>query len=90
MHRSNDGWTRTLAAYTSFSFLMASQALVWKVHCLVGALSLAARIRDKGAEPTVDEINLLDTFFANGKLNGLFTPETYHVIDYDQEWDEGR
>jgi len=23
-------------------------------------------------------------------LNGLFTPETYHVIDYDQEWDEGR
>jgi hypothetical protein len=23
-------------------------------------------------------------------LNKLFTPETYHVIDYDQEWDEGR
>lgn len=90
LHRSNDGWTRTLAAYTSFSFLMASQALVWKVHFFVGSLSLAARIRDKGAEPTVDEINLLDTIFANDKLNTLFTPDTYHVIDYDQEWDEGR
>jgi hypothetical protein len=52
--------------------------------------SLGARIRDKGAEPTVDEINLLDTIFANEKLNTLFTPDTYHVIDYDQEWDEGR
>jgi hypothetical protein len=69
---------------------MASQALVWKIHFFVGTLSLAARIRDKGAEPTVDEINILDTIFANEKLNGLFTPETYHVIDYDQEWDEGR
>jgi hypothetical protein len=90
MHRSNDGWTRTLAGYTSFSFLMASQALIWKIHFAVGTLALAARIRDKGAEPTVDEINILDTIFANEKLNGLFTPETYHVIDYDQEWDEGR
>ena len=62
---------------------MASQAIVWKVHFAVGALSLAARIRDKGAEPTIDEINLLDTIFANDKLNGLFTPDTYHVIDYD-------
>lgn len=49
-----------------------------------------ARIRDKGAEPTVDEILVLDTVFGNDKLNTLFTPTTYHIIDYDQEWDEGR
>jgi hypothetical protein len=89
-HRSNDGWTRTLFGYTAFSFLMASQALIWKMHFLFGTLSLLARIRDKGAEPTVDEIYILDTIFANQKLAALFTPETYHVIDYDQEWDEGR
>lgn len=46
-----------------------------------------ARIRDKGAEPTIDEVHVLDTIFKNEKLNKLFTPETYHVIDYDQEWD---
>jgi hypothetical protein len=48
------------------------------------------RIRDKGSEPTIDEIFILDTIFANEKLSQLFTPNTYHVIDYDQEWDEGR
>jgi len=90
VHRSNDGWTRTLAGYTCFSFLMTSQALVWKVHFLAGTFALLARIRDKGAEPTVDEIHVLDTIFANERLSALFTPETYHVIDYDQEWDEGR
>jgi predicted ATPase len=69
---------------------MASQALVWKIHVFCGTLTLLARIRDKGAEPTIDEINVLDTVFSNEKLSKLFTPETYHVIDYDQEWDEGR
>lgn len=90
LHRSNDGWTRTLVGYTAFSFLMASQALVWKIHFVLGCLTTAARIRDKGAEPTVDEINILDTIFAHEKLSQLFSPETYHVIDYDQEWDSGR
>jgi hypothetical protein len=90
MHRSNDGWTRTLVGYTCFSFLMASQALVWKIHFIAGTLATLARIRDKGAEPTVDEIHILDTIFGNEKLAGLFTPETYHVIDYDQEWDNAR
>ena len=90
LHRSNDGWTRTLTGYTAFSFLMASQALIWKIHFVAGSMALLARIRDKGAEPTVDEIAILDTIFAHEKLAGLFTPETYHVIDYDQEWDEGR
>lgn len=32
LHRSNDGWTRTLVAYTTFCFLMAHQALFWKMH----------------------------------------------------------
>jgi hypothetical protein len=28
--------------------------------------------------------------FKNEKLSGLFSPTTYHVIDYDQEFDTGR
>ena len=90
LHRSNDAWTRVMFGWTSFSFLMLSQALIWKIHFAFGTLAMLARIRDKGAEPTVDEIYILDTIFQNDKLNQLFTPETYHVIDYDQEWDEGR
>lgn len=90
LHRSNDGWTRTLVGYTSFCFLMFNQALIWKMHFFFFLLTTAARIRDKGAEPTIDEVWVLDTIFKNEKLNKLFTPETYHVIDYDQEWDEGR
>jgi len=90
LHRSNDGWTRSLFGYTAFAFLMTPQALVWKIHFIAGSLCLASRIRDKGAEPTVDEINLLDTIFANPRLAELFSPKTYHVIDYDQEWDQGR
>ena len=50
----------------------------------------ATRIRDRGAEPTVDEVHVLDTLFKNEKVKSLFTPETYHVIDYNQEWDNGR
>lgn len=53
-------------------------------------MATLSRIRDKGTEPTIDEVLVLDTVFANEKLSELFTPETYHVIDYDQEWDEGR
>ena len=63
---------------------------MWKVHFIFGALITAARIRDKGAEPTVDEIHVFDTIFANEKIKALFTPTTFHVIDFDQEWDEGR
>jgi hypothetical protein len=74
LHRSNDGWTRTLFGWTAFSFLMASQALMWKIHFIVGTMTLLARIRDKGAEPTIDEIHVLDTIFANEKLAKLFTP----------------
>jgi hypothetical protein len=48
-----------------------------------------ARLRDKGAEPSVDEIWMLDTIFKNERLNKLFSPKTYHVIDYDQEWEAG-
>jgi hypothetical protein len=90
MHRSNDGWTRCLVAYTGFTFMMIPQALLWKIHFGFFTMATLARIRDKGAEPTVDEILILDTIFANPKLSELFKPESYHVIDYDQEWDEGR
>lgn len=83
LHRSNDGWTRSLVGYTAFAFLMTPQAFIWKIHfAFFGACTLA-RIRDKAAEPTLDEIALLDTIFANPTLNKLFSPETYHVIDYD-------
>jgi hypothetical protein len=90
LHRSNDGWTRTLVAYSTFCFLMAHQALFWKVHLICFGLFTATRIRDRGAEPTVDEVNILDTIFSHEKLKTLFTPETYHVIDYNQEWEKGR
>ena len=46
-----------------------------------------SRIRDKGAEPTIDEVWVLDNIFKHEKFGKLFTPETYHVIDYDQEFD---
>ena len=90
LHRSNDGWTRSLIGYTAFSFLMMPQALIWKIHFAFFGLATLARIRDKGAEPTIDEVNVFDTIFRNEELSQLFTPETFHVIDFDQEWDEGR
>ncbi len=90
LHRSNDGWTRSLVGYTSFCFLMLNQALIWKMHFAFFSLVTMARIRDKGAEPTIDEVWVLDQLFKNERLNKLFTPETYHVLDFDQEFDEGR
>ncbi len=89
IHRVNDGWTRCLAAYTALSFMMFNQALYWKIHFAFFSLATLARIRDKGMEPVMDEVWVLDQIFQNEKLKELFTPETYHVIDYDQEWDEG-
>jgi len=89
MGRSNDGWTRCLLGYSAFSFMMASQALIWKIHFAAASMALITRIRDKGREPTIDEINVLDTFFGNEKLRALFSPESYHVIDFDQSWDAG-
>ena len=82
-HRSNDGWTRTLLGYTGFCFLMMPQAMIWKIHFAFFSLATLTRIRDKGAEPTIDEIFILDSIFKNEKLSALFTPTTYHVIDYD-------
>lgn len=90
LHRSNDAWTRCLLGWIGFSFMMSSQALIWKIHLAFTTLATAARIRDRGAEPTIDEVWVLDTIFKNDKLRALFSPETYHVIDYDQEWEEGR
>jgi len=87
--RSNDSWTRCLIGYSFFSFLMASQALIWKIHFAAGTLAVLSRIRDKGREPTIDEVHVLDTVFGNEKLRALFSPESYHVIDYDQEWEAG-
>jgi len=69
---------------------MFAQAPIWKLHFFASAMITAARIRDKGVEPTIDEVWVLDQVFKNEKLNKLFTPETYHVIDYDQEWEQGR
>jgi len=39
---------------------MTPQALIWKIHFAFFGLATLARIRDKGAEPTVDEIFILD------------------------------
>jgi len=89
LHRSNDAWTKCLLAWTGFSFMMFSQALIWKIHFAFFGLATAARIRDKGNEPSMDEVWVLDTVFANEKLKQLFTPTTYHIIDFDQEWEAG-
>jgi hypothetical protein len=89
LHRSNDGWTRCIFGWTAFSFMMFSQAFIWKLHFFAGAAAMATRIRDKGMEPTIDEIQVLDQVFGNEKLRALFSPESYHVIDFDQEWDAG-
>ena len=89
LHRSNDGWTRCLLGWTAFSFLMMPQAMIWKIHFAFFGMATAARIRDKGAEPTLDEVAFFDKIFANEKLSQYFNPKTFHVIDYDQEWDEG-
>lgn len=82
-HRSNDGWTRLLVGYTGFCFLMMPQAMIWKIHFLFFTAATISRIKDKGSEPTVDEIFILDTLFKNEKISELFSPTTYHVIDYD-------
>lgn len=70
--------------------MLANQALFWKLHLFCFSLFTAARIRDKGMEPTLDEVWLFDTLFKNEKIHSLFTPKTFHVIDYNQEWDQGR
>jgi hypothetical protein len=69
---------------------MLNQAMLWKFHFAFFSLITLARIRDKGAEPSIDEVWILDTIFKNDKIRSLFAPETYHVLDYDQEWDQGR
>lgn len=89
LHRSNDGWTRTLVGYTTFCFLMANQALFWKLHLFFFSLFTATRIRDRGVEPTLDEVWLFDTLLANEKVASLFSSKTWHVMDYNQEWDKG-
>ena len=89
LHRSNDLWTKSLIGYAGFSFMMMSHGMMWKIHFLASTMLAASRIRDKGAEPTMDEVHVLDTIFANERLRALFTPETYHIMDYDQEWEEG-
>ena len=87
LHRSNDGWTRCLLGYTAFCWLMVTQGMIFKIHFAFFGMATLARIRDKGAEPTVDEVFVLDSIFKNEKLSALFSPTTYHVIDFDQEFD---
>lgn len=88
--RSNDLWTRALGGYALFAWLMAGQALLWKVHFLAAAGFLYTRVRDKAMPPQVDEVALLDALFASPPVRALFSPETYHVIDFHQEFDAGR
>lgn len=87
LQRSNDAWTRVLLSWVGFSFMMFSHAPLWKIHFFASSVITLTRIRDKGVEPTIDEVHVLDTVFANEKLRALFTPETYHILDYDQEFE---
>ena len=54
LHRSNDAWTRSLFAYTCFSFMMFSQAFLWKFHFFTFSAIMYSRIRDRGMEPEID------------------------------------
>ena len=36
-----------------------------------------------------EEVWVLDQVFKNEKLRELFSPETYHIMDFDQEWESG-
>ena len=74
LHRSNDAWTRCLAAWVGFSFMMFSHAPIWKIHLIGSTITLYTRIRDKGAEPHIDEVWFLDTIFKNEKISSLFSP----------------
>jgi len=89
IHRNNDAWTKVLLAYTGFTFMMMNQALIWKIHFFFFSLFSVTRIRDRGFEPTLDEVFLFDTLLKNEKVLSLFTAKTFHVIDYHQEYDEG-
>ena len=56
--------------------------------CCLNACSSSTRTR-QGHGADLDEVNVLDQFFANEKLAALFKVESYHVIDFDQEWEQG-
>lgn len=56
---------------------------------MASTITLYTRIRDKGMEPQIDEVWFLDTIFKNEKIASLFNPQTFHIIDYDQEWESG-
>ncbi len=60
LHRSNDAWTKFLVGWTSFSWMMFAQAPMWKFHFIFTLGALVSRVRDKGMEPTVDEVYVLD------------------------------
>lgn len=69
---------------------MAHQALYWKLQLFFMGIFTATRIRDRGMEPTIDEVWIFDNLFKNEKILSLFTPKTFHVIDYHQEYEQGR
>ncbi|CAI2379827.1 unnamed protein product [Moneuplotes crassus] len=46
-------------------------------------------VLNKQLRTAVDEVNVLDTIFSDEKKKKLFTLETYHIVDYNQEWDKG-
>lgn len=89
LHRNNDAWTKLLLTYTGFSFMMMNQALIWKIHFFFFSLFTATRIRDRGFEPTLDEVWLFDTLLKQEGVLRFFTSKTWHVIDYHQEYDNG-
>ena len=65
LHRSNDTYTRLLMGYTGFTYLMAHQALYWKLHVFFFTCFTVSRIRDRAVEPVMDEVLVLDTIFKN-------------------------
>ena len=88
----NSCWIHHLLIHDveSSSILESKCIFDCQFHFVFFSLVTATRIRDRGMEPQIDEIYVLDTLFKNDKVKEFFTPETYHVIDYNQEWEQGR
>ena len=80
LHRSNDWYTRLLILNVIATWNLFSTCLLFKLQFLVGFAVLYSRIRDKGCEPTIDEVQFLDLMFEHPEISKMFNVNTYHVI----------
>lgn len=51
--------------------------------------SAISRTLSKTEEVKIDEIAFFDLLFKNDKVRSLFTPESFYVVDFNAEFDQG-